>query len=215
MISSLSADAYTHEHVEAMRTILPQLSALVVKGRLYELVVRSQFESERLLRNVLPEAIVKRLKAGEETIADGFPEATVVFVDLVNFVTLSATMSPAGVVIVLNRSFSAFDALGEKYGVEKIKTSGDTVNMASRMEANGAPGRIHVTRGGYDKLKDDFEFEARSMTPLKGIGEMETYFLNAPKPGREYRAMSSTPFAGAEGDGETVLPEQQRRYHRN
>jgi len=71
------------------------------------------------LRNVLPEAIVKRLKAGERVIADGIPAATVVFVDIVNFVKLSASMSPAAVVVVLNRVFSAFDALCEQYGVEK------------------------------------------------------------------------------------------------
>ena len=265
--SSMAADAYGPAHVEAMRDIAAPLAALVVKGRLYEMVVRAQLDSERLLRNVLPEPIVKRLKGGEQTIADGIPAATVVFVDIVNFVKLSATMSPTAVVIVLNRIFSAFDALCEKYGVEKIKTIGDaymlatgipnpirdhvsvaakialdmqelgkrlgtredrslsfrigihtgpvvagviwtrkfsydlwgdTVNIASRMEAMGAPGRIHVTRAVYDKLTDEFELEPRGPIHLRGIGDMETFFLIGPKPGSQYRSMTwSLPAADA------------------
>ena len=54
-----------------------------------------------------------------------------VFVDIVNFVQLSASMSPAAVIIVLNRIFSAFDALCEQYGVEKIKTIGDAYMLAT------------------------------------------------------------------------------------
>jgi hypothetical protein len=50
------------------------------------------------------------------------------------------------------------------------------------------PGRIHVTRTVYDRLKDDFEFESRGPTHLKGMGEMETFFLNAARPDGAYRS---------------------------
>jgi len=54
---------------------------------------------------------------------------------------------------------------------------GDTVNIASRMESQGAPGRIQVTKNTYALLKDEFTFEARGRIDVKGIGEMETWFL--------------------------------------
>jgi hypothetical protein len=57
-----------------------------------------QERSERLLLNVLPASIAARLKAGEEVIADAFPEVTVLFADLVDFTRCSQRSSPAQVV---------------------------------------------------------------------------------------------------------------------
>jgi len=54
---------------------------------------------------------------------------------------------------------------------------GDAVNLASRMESTGVPGRIQVGPATYELLKDDFEFEARGSVPVKGRGETETWFL--------------------------------------
>lgn len=84
-----------------------------------------QEKSERLLLNILPAAIAQRLKQGESTIADSFADVTVMFADLVGFTKLSANLSPAELVELLNEIFSAFDDLADKYGLEKIKTIGD------------------------------------------------------------------------------------------
>ncbi|NEO25380.1 MAG: adenylate/guanylate cyclase domain-containing protein, partial [Kamptonema sp. SIO4C4] len=54
---------------------------------------------------------------------------------------------------------------------------GDTVNIASRMESSSLPGRIQVTATVYERLKDQFTFEPRGMIPVKGKGEMQTYWL--------------------------------------
>src|SRR6185436_19350649 len=91
-------------------------------------------KSERLLLNVLPQAIGDRLKAGEQTIVDGVPEATVMFADIVNFTGFAAHLSPAQTVALLNDIFSAFDLLVETHGVEKVKTIGD-----SYMVVGGVP----------------------------------------------------------------------------
>jgi len=54
---------------------------------------------------------------------------------------------------------------------------GDTVNIASRMESLGQPGRIQVTEVVYQRLKDDYDFEGRGMLFVKGRGEMQTHWL--------------------------------------
>ncbi|MBS0336999.1 MAG: adenylate/guanylate cyclase domain-containing protein [Proteobacteria bacterium] len=89
-----------------------------------------QARSERLLLNVLPEPIAVRLKRMESPIADGFPEVTVMFADIVNFTRMAGVLEPAQIFSLLNRLFSAFDAAAEKLGLEKIKTIGDAYMVA-------------------------------------------------------------------------------------
>ena len=246
--SSARPGAFGPEHLRAFGDVSPELATLLEKGILYQQLLDAQGRSEKLLLNVLPASIADRLKAGEKTIADIFPEATVLFADIAGFTQISARMTPHALVTVLNRIFSAFDRLCESYGVEKIKTIGDaimvaaglpsprpdhvatmaafsldlmaiagniatreekhillrigihagpviagvigtnrfsydlwgdTVNIASRMESQGVPGKIQVSEAVYQRLKEDFLFEPRGTLQIRGIGEMQTYFLLA------------------------------------
>jgi adenylate cyclase len=81
--------------------------------------------SESLLRNILPEGIIKRLGDGEQLIADRYEEASVIFSDFVGFTEASSEMEPRVLVESLNTIFSRFDSLSQDLGVEKIKTIGD------------------------------------------------------------------------------------------
>jgi adenylate cyclase len=90
--------------------------------------------SEALLRNILPDPIVLRLNEGEKVIADRFEAVSILFADIVGFTPAAAMMSPANLVGMLDRTFSAFDDLALHLGVEKIKTIGD-----SYMAAAGLP----------------------------------------------------------------------------
>jgi guanylate cyclase len=53
----------------------------------------------------------------------------------------------------------------------------DAVNTASRMESHGTPGEIQITRETYELLKDEFVCRRRGTIPVKGKGEMETWYL--------------------------------------
>lgn len=54
---------------------------------------------------------------------------------------------------------------------------GDTVNLASRMEAAGVPDSVQVTRTVYERLQGQFVFEARGAIEVKGKGKVETWLL--------------------------------------
>jgi class 3 adenylate cyclase len=225
------------------------LSAVLVLGE----AIRNRREldlerekSERLLLNVLPASIAARLKQTEGVIADGFPEVTVLFADIVDFTGRSERITPEQVVEVLNDLFSALDRLTRQRGLEKIKTIGDaymvvgglpeprtdhaeavadmalailrevagrsdpggrplqvrigidtgpvvagvigtsrfsydlwgdTVNTASRMESHGIPGCIQVTGRTYRRLRGRYRFQRRGPIPVKGKGDIVTYFL--------------------------------------
>jgi class 3 adenylate cyclase/lipopolysaccharide biosynthesis regulator YciM len=57
----------------------------------------------------------------------------------------------------------------------------DTVNVASRMESHGLPGKIHITNNTYLLIKDEFDCESRGKIDIKSKGKMETWFLNSKK----------------------------------
>ena len=90
-----------------------------------------QQKSEALLLNILPKEIAAILKNESRTIADHYEEASVLFADMVGFTPLSAKLPPVEIVELLNEVFSFFDSLLDKYGVEKIRTIGDSYMVAS------------------------------------------------------------------------------------
>ena len=218
----------------------------------------AQQKSEGLLLNILPKAIAEQLKQDQRAIrqagvaiAEHFKEATILFADIVEFTSLAARMPPTELVNLLNQIFSAFDRLADRYGLEKIKTTGDeymvagglpvpktdhadavarmaldmqhaisdfqrddgqpfqlrigintgpvvagviglrkfiydlwgdTVNLASRMESQGEPGRIQVAAATYERLQNNYVFEERREIAVKGKGAMTTYWLIGPAP---------------------------------
>ncbi len=102
-----------------------------------EILLESEHEkSEKLLQNILPLSIIRRLRENPDLIAERFEDCTVLFSDIVGFTQLSRKMPADDLVNLLNDIFSRFDDLAEKYGLEKIKTIGDAY-----MAAGGLPER--------------------------------------------------------------------------
>jgi class 3 adenylate cyclase len=86
---------------------------------------RENAEAQHLLLSILPASVARRLRNGEEGIADEVPDATVLFADLAGFTALGHEMPPAELVRHLDTLFSRFDEAAEQAGIEKIKTIGD------------------------------------------------------------------------------------------
>jgi adenylate cyclase len=97
-------------------------------------ISKEKKRSEELLLNILPEKVAEELKEKGSADAKLIDEVTVLFTDFKGFTAMSEKVSPQELVKDLNESFSAFDHIMEKYGMEKIKTIGD-----SYMAAGGLP----------------------------------------------------------------------------
>ena len=102
-----------------------QDSNATLQSRLLAELEEARANSQRLLRNVLPQRIIDRLAAGEALIADRHEAVSVLFSDIVGFTEISARLAPAVLIEEMNRLYSGFDAICEQTGVEKIKTAGD------------------------------------------------------------------------------------------
>jgi class 3 adenylate cyclase len=109
-------------------------------------------KSETLLTNILPGAIADRLKRTNETIAEGFTEASILFADIEGFTPFSQRVTPVEVVHLLNNVFLRFDSLVEQYRLEKIKTIGDAYMVAA-----GIP----VKRSDHAEALADFALAMR------------------------------------------------------
>jgi len=97
----------------------------------YEKRLRAEMQrSDELLMNVMPPRIAARLKAGEQYIADFFPSASILFLDIVGFTDWCLRMDAMAMVEQLNSLFALFDVEINKLGLEKIKSIGDAYMVA-------------------------------------------------------------------------------------
>ena len=217
------------------------------------IIEKERDRSENLLLNILPHEIAEELKANGKADAKDCEMVTILFTDFIDFTKASSSLSASELVAEINTCFKAFDAIIEKFRIEKIKTIGDaymaagglpvyqeesvkntvlaalamqdfiskrksenrskglpafemrvgvhsgpvvagivgvkkfqydiwgdTVNIASRMESNGAPGLVNISQKTYALLQSeaDLKFENRGKINVKGKGEMEMWFVN-------------------------------------
>ncbi|MBL8415144.1 MAG: adenylate/guanylate cyclase domain-containing protein [Propionivibrio sp.] len=132
-----------------------------------------QERSERLLLNILPGSIAERLKNSNQTIADGFADISVMFVDIVNFTRIAEGLSPQQVFSMLNKIFSSFDELAEKFGLEKIKTIGDAYMVAGGLNddcSNYTEALVDMALEMRDLLQRDFQVNHMHLEVRIGIG---------------------------------------------
>jgi len=225
-----------------------EILEIKVKERTHELSIEKQ-HSENLLLNILPEKIAEELKTKGKSTPREYESVTVMFTDFKNFTTLSENLTASELVDELNYCYSAFDTIISNYGLEKIKTIGDsymcaggllgtatvedtiraaleirdfikqeqkkrkaegktffeirigcntgpvvagivgtkkfaydiwgdTVNIASRMESSGEPGKVNISGNTFEMIKDTFQCEYRGKIEAKNKGMIAMYFVS-------------------------------------
>jgi len=97
-------------------------------------VSKEKKRSDELLLNILPLEVANELKEKGEAQAKNHELVSILFTDFKDFTGAAGKMDAINLVSEINRCFKAFDAICEKYQVEKIKTIGD-----SYMAAGGLP----------------------------------------------------------------------------
>lgn len=209
-------------------------------------------QADNLLSQMLPPSVSKQLMDGHKVAPQSFKCATIFFLDVVGFTTISSQVQPLEIVSLLNSLYSIIDWVIDQYDVYKVETIGDsymivsglpvendhhaseiatmslhlgyavdqfvykqnpkikikirmgintgsvvagcvgtkmpryclfgdTVNTASRMESNSAPGRINCSEATANLLKQcgKFELESRGEIDVKGKGKMNLYWVNS------------------------------------
>ncbi len=261
--NNLVQGAFTKERIELINILSSQMAISLENALLYENMEdniqlrtkqlnQEKEKSDELLLNILPPGIAAELKSHGKSKAQKFENVTVMFTDIVNFSSLCEILSAEDLVAELNDFYSEFDRIVEKYGIEKIKTVGDsymcagglnstkafdpcnmvlaafeirefilrhqefsknegripidmrigmhtgtviagivglrkfaydiwgdTVNIASRMETAGEPGKVNVSERTKVLIEDRFRCIPRGKLEVKNKGLIEMFFVEA------------------------------------
>lgn len=114
-----------------LRYFVQQRDAYEAELATQHALVRIEREkSERVLTSILPQHVAERLKKTPGSIADGYPDVSVMFADIVDFTRLAEELAPNQVVKFLDDVFSRFDDLVYRHRLDKIKTIGDAYMVA-------------------------------------------------------------------------------------
>lgn len=113
--------------------------ALIEKQKLLEHMVKERTKqlaeekekTEELLLNILPKAVAQELKELGQSSVRKHSDSAVMFTDFCDFTKLSKHMTAEELVQKLDGYFRGFDEIVEKYGLEKIKTIGDSYMCAA------------------------------------------------------------------------------------
>ncbi|MBI3394984.1 MAG: hypothetical protein HY042_04040 [Spirochaetia bacterium] len=133
MIQSIKdAQQKLKEYAEHLEEMVEERTAELKVAR--DLAEEEMRKSDKLLRNILPDEIAEELKGKGSVVPVSYDSATIMFTDFKGFTRIAETMSPSDLVRELDGCFSAFDAITDRYNLEKLKTIGD-----SYMCAGGIP----------------------------------------------------------------------------
>ena len=214
-------------------------------------ITNEKHRSDELLHNILPEEVAKELKETGVSRAKSYELVTVMFTDFKDFTKISEQLTPEQLVSEIDYCFRNFDYIIHKYGIEKIKTIGDsymcaggipkknltnpeyvvkaaieirdfminhkkekeakgeicfeiriginsgkvvagivgvkkfaydiwgdTVNLASKIETAGEPGKVNISENTYKLVKDKFNCIERGKIMVKNKGETTMYFVD-------------------------------------
>ena len=156
------------ESIIGVSNIVGSLLVLGLPMGMYSIFLEQERnKSEKLLHNIMPKSIAEKLKNNIKTISMDNPEISVLFADIVSFTEMSEKISSEKIVGFLNDMFSQFDDLTETYGVEKIKTIGDSYMVVSGMPVQKEDHALTLFNLAKEMIKISAQFKDHNGNPIK------------------------------------------------
>ncbi len=116
-------------------------------------ISKEKKRSDELLLNILPAETAEELKATGIAKTKRYDLVSVLFTDFKNFTQASEILSPEDLVAEINYCYSEFDRIVERFGIEKIKTIGDSYMCAGGLPVSNTSHPFDVVSAGIEMVK--------------------------------------------------------------
>ena len=110
-------------------------------------------ESESLLRNILPAQIADELRTRGQVEPRYFEDVTILFSDFVGFTHATENLAAEDLVNVLHSYFTSFDKIVGRYGLEKLKTIGDSYMLVGGLPERNPSHPVDAVMAAFEMIK--------------------------------------------------------------
>jgi adenylate cyclase len=114
---------------------------------------RAIAESHSLMRNILPSQIAEELQTRGEVEPRYFEDVTILFSDFVGFTHATENLAAEDLVRLLHLYFTAFDRIVHKYGLEKLKTIGDSYMLAGGLPERNPSHPVDAVMAAFEMVR--------------------------------------------------------------
>jgi adenylate cyclase len=154
----MGADDYLPKPID-LTLLRARVSASIEKKRLHE-------REKQLLLNILPPRIAEELREKGSVEPKHLDEVTILFTDFVQFSALTTSLSAGELVSMLDRCFTSFDRIVERYGLEKLKTIGDSYMLVGGLEGARPSYAVDTVLAAFEMVDAVKALEVPQSRPL-------------------------------------------------
>jgi class 3 adenylate cyclase len=149
-----------------LRSIASLLSVVLERGQAADKLILANREleqrhrqveqqkqvSESLLLNILPADVANELRSKGMVSPKYFEDVTILFTDFVGFTLSTEKLAAEELVDMLHDYFTAFDQIVARYGLEKMKTIGDSYMCLSGLPARNPAHPVDTVLAAFEML---------------------------------------------------------------
>ena len=118
----------------------------------HQQVEQQKHVSESLLLNILPGEVAEELRVKGMVSPKYFEDVTILFTDFVGFTLSTEKLAAEELVELLHDYFTAFDRIVARYGLEKMKTIGDSYMCLSGLPIRNPAHPVDTVMAAFEML---------------------------------------------------------------
>ncbi|MBX2868447.1 MAG: AAA family ATPase [Acidiferrobacterales bacterium] len=174
--NNITTGAFTQSRIELLALLSGQIAVSIDNAMLYENLeqkveertaelIREKRKSDELLLNILPSETAEELKQFGKAAPRSYDSVTVMFTDFKDFTNISEQLTAEQLVDEIDTCFGAFDNIMEKFGLEKIKTIGDSYMCVGGLPAETSSHAIDAVSAAID-IQDWMSYHKQKLEKL-------------------------------------------------